>query len=97
MPSRSDAGSNVELNFYTTAACHLCEQAEYVLATTPLASPVAVNVIDISESEDLVERYGMRIPVLQRSDTGVELNWPFAAAEVQRLVEQAPESLAPRT
>lgn len=97
MPSRGDAGGNVELNFYTTEACHLCEQAEYVLATTPLTSPVPVNVIDISESEDLVERYGMRIPVLQRSDTGVELNWPFAAADVQRLVGEAQSPMDART
>lgn len=84
-------GVPVELIFYTTDACHLCEQAETVLINTPLTSPVPVSVVDISESEDLVSRYGTRIPVLQRSDTNVELDWPFSTADVQRFVEQGPD------
>ena len=80
----------MELIFYTTDACHLCELAEAVLINTPLASPVPVEVVDISESEALVERYGTRIPVLQRSDTGEELNWPFTAEDVQHLVIPSP-------
>jgi hypothetical protein len=80
----------MELTFYTTEACHLCELAEAVLVNTPLASPVPVNVVDISESETLVERYGTRIPVLQRSDDGKELNWPFIVQDVQRFVGHSP-------
>lgn len=76
----------MELIFYTTEGCHLCSQAEQVLMTTRLAEPVPVNVVDISESEALVERYGTRIPVLQRDDTGAELNWPFDGAQVQHFV-----------
>lgn len=76
----------MELIFYTTDGCHLCEQAEQVLMTTPLADPVPVSVVDISESEALVGRYGTRIPVLQRDDTGAELNWPFDGTDVQQFV-----------
>ena len=76
----------MELIFYTTEACELCEQAEAVLINTPLATPVAVEAVDISESEALVERYGLRIPVLQRSDTRAELNWPFNSSDVQRFL-----------
>ena len=38
---------------------------------------IAVYVVDIAQSEELVERYGTRIPVLRRNDTGAELDWPF--------------------
>lgn len=32
---------------------------------------------DIAESDILMERYQLRIPVLRREDTGAELDWPF--------------------
>ncbi|MEH6356303.1 MAG: glutaredoxin family protein [Marinobacter sp.] len=67
----------MELSFYTTAQCHLCELAEALLINTPMRQPIPVNVVDIAQSEQLVARYGTRIPVLRRSDTGNELDWPF--------------------
>jgi len=67
----------MELLFYTTAQCHLCELAEALLVSTPMERPIPVSVVDIAQSEQLVARYGTRIPVLRRSDTGHELNWPF--------------------
>lgn len=76
----------MELIFYTTAGCHLCEQAEALLVQVPLPRPVPVSAVDISESTDLVERYGTRIPVLRRSDSGRELNWPFSAEDIQQFV-----------
>lgn len=77
----------MELYFYTTEGCHLCNQAENLLVSTPLAKPVPVSVVDISESEALVKQYGTRIPVLGRSDSAAELNWPFSEQDVQRFVE----------
>lgn len=70
------------LIFYTTAGCHLCEQAEQLLLYATAAKPLVRQTIDIAEHEDLVLRYGVRIPVLQRTDTGEELGWPFNAAEL---------------
>ncbi len=67
----------MELFFYTTSQCHLCELAEALLVNTPMQAPVPVDVVDIAQSEELVQRYGTRIPVLRRSDTGQELDWPF--------------------
>ncbi|HTN32674.1 MAG TPA: glutaredoxin family protein [Marinobacter sp.] len=67
----------MELLFYTTSQCHLCDLAEALLVSTPMAVPVPVDAIDIAQSEELVARYGTRIPVLRRSDTGAELGWPF--------------------
>ena len=67
----------MELLFYTTSQCPLCELAEALLVSTPMPEPIPVDVVDIAQSEELVERYGTRIPVLRRNDTGVELDWPF--------------------
>lgn len=66
---------------YETAGCHLCELAQAVLM--PFVSEgLQVELIDIAEHEALVERYGVRIPVLRREDDGRELGWPFTPADV---------------
>ncbi|MEJ2531539.1 MAG: glutaredoxin family protein [Halioglobus sp.] len=62
---------------YGTSACHLCEIAEAMLE----GRGVAFDKVDISTSDDLFERYGVRIPVLQRPD-GRELGWPFSETEL---------------
>lgn len=67
----------MELVFYTTAQCHLCELAEALLVNTPMPQPIPVDAVDIAQSEALVAQYGTRIPVLRRNDTGAELDWPF--------------------
>lgn len=67
---------------YGTSACHLCEQAEALLqqATREGLGGDFIKV-DVSDSQDLMTRYGLRIPVLKRRD-GAELGWPFAAPEL---------------
>lgn len=67
----------MELIFYTTSQCQLCELAEALLVNTPMPAPIPVDAVDIAQSEQLVERYGTRIPVLRRNDTDEELDWPF--------------------
>ena len=64
------------LILYSTVGCHLCEQAQLLCAQT-LGQPV--QEVDIADDEDLLDRYGVRIPVLQRQDNGAELGWPFDA------------------
>jgi len=70
------------LNLYTTSACHLCDQASALLGTLQLD----LVTIDIADSDLLVAKYGIRIPVLQRTDTLAELNWPFTMHDVQQFV-----------
>ncbi len=72
----------MKLNLYGTEFCHLCEQAQAVL----LAIGVSAEHIDITEDDGLLERYGTRIPVLWREDSGAELGWPFDAPAVQRFI-----------
>lgn len=72
----------MQLRFFTTSHCQLCERAEALLIQTPWPEPVPVEAIDIAQSEALVAEYGTRIPVLRREDTGAELDWPFDQARL---------------
>lgn len=70
-----------ECQLFGTLGCHLCEVAEALLMPF-VEQGLLVELVDISEREDWVERYGVKIPVLRRCDTGTELNWPFDAEQV---------------
>ncbi len=79
-----------ELLFYTTAGCHLCEYAEAMLAELARSRAIDVSAVDIAASQELVERYGLKIPVLRNPRSGAELNWPFAPAEIVELLDAPP-------
>ena len=65
------------LYLYTTLGCHLCEQALELLEPLVGDSSFRLESIDIAESDELMERYGIRIPVLRRPGIDKELGWPF--------------------
>ena len=67
---------------YMTVGCHLCEEAQHLLIGI-LGRPV--REVDIADDERLLERYGVRIPVLRRAD-GTELDWPFGPEEARVLL-----------
>lgn len=70
-----------ECQLLGTLGCHLCELAE--AEVMPLVQHgLLVELIDIVDSEALVEAYGLRIPVLRRVDTGAELDWPFDTEQI---------------
>lgn len=71
-----------ELTLYTTAGCHLCEQAETLLD----AAGIRFVSVDIEADLALLERYGVRIPVVQDSN-GRELGWPFDGTMLREFVE----------
>lgn len=73
---------------YSTLFCRLCEEAEAILHKAGLT---AIK-FDIAADESLFEKYGVRIPVLQRADNDAELAWPFDAAAVSRFLKQAQDS-----
>lgn len=74
------------LVLYSTLGCHLCEQAEALLQALPLCEPLAIEVIEISDDDAMLLRFGTRIPVLgwerDGNRVGGELDWPFDAASV---------------
>lgn len=76
------------LIFYTTAGCHLCDVARQVYQSTLSPDFFRVEEVDIAESDELIDRYGTRIPVMLRVKDNSELNWPF---DQQALMEFLPE------
>lgn len=76
-----------ECQLFGTLGCHLCEQAEGVLMPF-VERGLQVELVDIAEDEGLAERYGLRIPVLRRLDSGDELDWPFEAEQVASFLRQ---------
>ncbi len=69
-----------------TSACHLCDQAQALLEQANAARPLRWQLQDIALDDELVARYGERIPVLLRHD-GAELNWPFSLLDVLRFTQ----------
>ena len=63
------------LTLYSTTGCHLCEQAMELIGPI-VADQYVINTIDIGNSDELIDRYGVRIPVIARED-GLEIGWPF--------------------
>lgn len=75
MPEPSAPGDGA-LVLYVTRGCHLCDEAGALVRATAHAWTAQ----EIGYDDALVARYGLRIPVLRRPDTGAELDWPFDAA-----------------
>ncbi|WP_263141092.1 glutaredoxin family protein [Pseudomonas sp. RIT-PI-AD] len=70
-----------ECQLFGTLGCHLCERAEMLLHPF-IERGLTLTHVDIAQRSEWVERYGLRIPVLVRLDTGAELGWPFASEQV---------------
>ena len=66
----------------TTVGCHLCEKAEQLL-TVLQADGLEMDIVpvEIANDEELMDRYGIRIPVVRVSDR--ELGWPFNLETLQ--------------
>lgn len=74
--------TTLKLVLYGTTHCHLCEEAEALLQSIG----VKAEHIDIAEDDALLEKYGVRIPVMKREDTGEELGWPFDEQTTRRFI-----------
>jgi hypothetical protein len=61
------------LVLYERADCHLCHQVQTMLDQ----AGIRWRPVDVDDDAGLEEKYGLRIPVLQRPDTGRELFYPF--------------------
>ena len=77
---------------YSTLGCHLCEQAKVIL--WPLLGQYQFKLVevDIAESDELIENYGVRIPVLGLPDYSEELDWPFTAEDVDKFLTELTKS-----
>lgn len=53
---------------------------------------VAVDIVDISDDDTLIARYGIRIPVFAYEDSignTQELSWPFQPEQLLRFIRDA--------
>lgn len=74
------------IQLFSTPGCHLCEMAKEILF--PLLDHYALYLeeIDIAESDELIERYGVRIPVVKFPEHTEDLGWPFDAAQARSFI-----------
>lgn len=81
----------MEIKLYTTAGCHLCEQAEALLhSASARGFDITIREVEIAESDILMARYGIRIPVIQPEGTELELGWPFTYADLEMFLQSIP-------
>ena len=74
----------VKLILLGTSGCHLCEEAELIMAS---CNNVEIELIDIAEQEQWQEKYAIRIPVLYHAETESELGWPFTQEQAQDFID----------
>jgi hypothetical protein len=77
-----------KLILYGTRGCHLCEQAEALCLACLNPEFFEIQLFDISVSDELIDSYGVRIPVLKRVRNEAELGWPFDASTVMEFLEE---------
>lgn len=73
----------MRLILYQRDDCHLCDLALDVLAQ---AKTPDFSSVFIDEDAALEAQYGTRVPVLRDVVSDQELDWPFDAAAVARLL-----------
>ncbi|WP_415890844.1 glutaredoxin family protein [Neptuniibacter sp. SY11_33] len=77
-----------ELELMGTVGCHLCEVAEQLIASSVDMQKYAIYQVDIADDDDLVERYGVKIPVLLDLESKDELEWPFDQSQLLEFLQR---------
>lgn len=65
------------LILFGTSACHLCELAEELILVSLVLGSYELRKVDIASEDDLLNKYGMFIPVLEQEGKAEALYWPF--------------------
>ena len=79
---------------YTTEACTLCEEAGDMLLPLAHEAGLILDYVEISDSDQLVEDYGLRIPVVGREGVEEELGWPFSREQLSAFIKTTQAMLA---
>lgn len=76
------------LILYTTAGCHLCEQARDMVLPELSERGWQLQEVDIADSNELIDRYGVTIPVVAVIGSDGELGWPFDREQFAQFVRE---------
>ena len=77
-----------------TSGCHLCEEAETIIASCQLdKNKVTVEKLDIAEQEQYQVEFALYIPVLYHPNSLKRLNWPFCAEQIGDFISQIPSKI----
>ncbi|MDP1595854.1 MAG: glutaredoxin family protein [Methylotenera sp.] len=83
---------SINLNLYSTSHCHLCEQAESLLVTLSKQYDIRWMLVEITDDAELLENYGIKIPVLKRLSDQSEIEWPFTLVDIECFIKAEPTS-----
>lgn len=78
------------LILYHTLGCHLCDLAKEQIEPLLDVCDLRLVEIDIADDDTLLQRYGVRIPVIrlateeESNEVGADLGWPFDTEAVYR-------------
>jgi len=76
------ADNQQPLILYSTLGCHLCDEAKAIIDALSAEACKGYQEVDIADSDDLVQAFGIRIPVLFCPATQFDLGWPFDQAQL---------------
>jgi hypothetical protein len=80
---------SVLFHLYSSEGCHLCEQALALIGNViPDHHIKVIDIVDneIEDEQNLVQLYGVHIPVLERLSDNTKLFWPFEQSQVVELI-----------
>lgn len=73
-----------DLRFYTTAGCHLCEQAFAELEPIARRKRLVIECIDVMDDPDAEAAFAESIPVIMNEQRADALYWPFTREDIYR-------------
>lgn len=76
---------------YTTAGCHLCEQALVLLNEASETNRIIIELVEIGDDNNLIDEFGIHIPVVEFPDKQ-RLYWPFNLSELNQKIQEQSSS-----
>jgi glutaredoxin len=77
----------IEITFYAKEGCWLCDHAEELLNGLKLQYNLKINRIEITEDDEIYEKFRFEIPVIEFSD-GRRLRGRIKKEELKRYLNE---------